>query len=248
MVMRSNLFGNLRLAVLFFVFAFASVVLGLSAYLSARLLPYNGGQLIFSMVASGATIVLVWVLVLRSTPAFEAFLLFVFSALWLTMGAMAVDRIGWIQCFELSNDLNTGLGYSMDAGEHCRLMKAIEAFSWALFVVFVSMFLLVLALTIRARSHGAGSAVWNHSISELPWFGQWMDGNQNHYFYNTYPQYSMGHPNAMGMVPQSMAPSVLPLSANPNTIVIPQQPGHSVRLQRDPSGNITNIVQTPVHG
>ena len=28
--------------------------------------------------------------VLRSTPAFEAFLLFIFSALWLTMGAMAV--------------------------------------------------------------------------------------------------------------------------------------------------------------
>lgn len=28
---------------LVFVFAFASVVLGLSAYLSARLLPYNGG-------------------------------------------------------------------------------------------------------------------------------------------------------------------------------------------------------------
>ena len=65
----------------------------------------------------------------------------------------------------------------VDAGEHCRLMKAIEAFSWALFVVcmlihyridepacrlmllpVVSMFLLVLALTIRARSHGAGSA------------------------------------------------------------------------------------------
>ena len=74
-----------------------------------------------------------------------------------------------------------------------------------------------------------------------------MDGNQNHYFYNTYPQYSLGHQNAMGMAPQSMAPSVLPLSGSPGTIVIPQQPGHSVRLQRDPSGHFTNIVQTPVH-
>lgn len=68
-------------------------------------------------------------------------------------------------------------GRLVDAGQHCRFMKAIEAFSWALFVVctlssyrpdgtagpltlppVISMFLLVLALTIRARSHGAGSA------------------------------------------------------------------------------------------
>jgi len=245
--MRSNLFGNLRLALLFFIFTCASVVLGISAYLSARLLPYDGGLLIYSMVASGATVVLVWALVLRSTPFFEAFALFIFSIIWLSMGAMAVDRIGGIQCFDLSGNLNTGYDNTMDAAQHCRHMKAIEAFSWALFVVFVSMFLLVLALTIRARSHGAGSAVWGDSISELPWFGQWMDGNQNHYYYNTYPQYSMGHPNAMGLVPQSMTPGVIPQAGSPNTIVISQQPGHSVRLQRDPSGNLTNIIQTPFH-
>jgi len=248
--MRSNLFGNLRLAVLFFIFACASVVLGLSAYLSARLLPYEGGLLIFSMVASGATIVVIWILVLRSTPFFETFLLFVYSVLWLTMGAMTVDRIGAVQCFDLSGNLDTHHNRTMDAAQHCRDMKAVEAFSWALFVVFVSMFLLVLSLTIRARSYGAGSAVWNNSISELPWFGQWMDGNQNHYYYNTYPQYSLGHAGAvgMGMTPQmGMAPSVLPVAGSPNNIVISQQPGHSVHLQRDQSGNITNILQAPVH-
>jgi hypothetical protein len=32
------------------------------------------------------------------------------------------------------------------------------------------MFLIVLSLTIRARTHGAGSMVWNESISDLPWY------------------------------------------------------------------------------
>jgi len=249
MVMRSNLFGNIRLALLFFVFACASVVLGLSANLSAHLLPYDGGLLIFSLVASGATIVVVWILALRSTPSFESFVLFVLSALWLTMGAMTVDRIGSVQCFDLSGNLKTNQDQTMDAAEHCRIMKTVEAFSWALFVVFISMFLLVLSLTIRARSHGAGSLVWRNSISDLPWFGQWMDGNQNHYYYNNYPQYSLGHSNQAGMMPQHRAPSVVPIqgSGSPNTIVIPQHLGHQVHLQRDHSGNLTNIIQTPVH-
>jgi hypothetical protein len=32
------------------------------------------------------------------------------------------------------------------------------------------LFLIVLSLTIRARTHGAGSMVWNESISDLPWY------------------------------------------------------------------------------
>lgn len=189
-----SIFTQLRTFVLFFILACAVVVLGLSASFASKLLPYDSDFIIFAVAVSTATVMCTSAALLRSTPFMDAFGMFVFSVLWVAMGGFTVDRIGGERCVDLlGQKLNTGRDRTMSAYTYCVQLKVVMAFSWAEFATILLMFLIVLALTIRARTHGAGSMVWNESISDLPWFGNWVGEDRQHYR-PTYPMPSYLQP------------------------------------------------------
>jgi len=227
----SSVFTQLRTGVLVFVIICAAVVLGLEADF-AKLLPYDSDFIIYGIVVSSVTILFAMAGLLRGTPAGDAVFLFIFSVLWVAMGGFSVDRIGGIRCIDLvGQGLNTGSNATstiMNAETHCKELKVIMAFSWAEFSIMVLMFLITISLTIRARTHGANSKVWNESISDLPWFGTWVGEDRQHY----QPQYPMpGYPQS-----QAFSPGTHHIPPGPNgtparIIIQAPPPGESVLLR-----------------
>ncbi|CCA69967.1 hypothetical protein PIIN_03907 [Serendipita indica DSM 11827] len=230
----SSIFSKIRSLVLFFMWACGCVVLGLASNFASLLLPWDSDFIIFALVVSAMTIIFTFATSLRSTPAFEAIGLFVLSVMWVAMGGFTVDRIGGVQCFSLPHDpINTGRNKTMPADTHCKQMKVIMAFSWAEFSIFVLMFIIVVILTIRARSHGAGSRVWNESISDLPWFGTWVGEDRRHY-QPTYPMPGTTY------APSTYAPGSVypPVSFGPDgvperIVIQAPPPGQTVYLHPD---------------
>lgn len=201
----SSVFTQLRTFVLLFVLVSGAIVLGLEANFANLLLPYDSDFIIFGLVVSCATVIFSGVGLLRSTPFGDTVSLFIFAVLWVAMGGYSVDRIGGVRCIDLVGEtLNTGVvtalgNHTMPADTHCKHLKVIMAFSWAEFATLTVMFLIVISLTVRARSHGASSRVWNESISDLPWFGTWVGEDRRHYQPHypmpTYPQTIPPGPN-----------------------------------------------------
>jgi len=217
-----SVFIQLRTFVLVFVLCCGAIVLALEANFANLLLPYDSDFIIYGLVVSCATVLFALGGLLRSTPFGDALALFIFAVLWVAMGGYSVDRIGGIRCIDLvGQTLNTGIvsalgNHTMPADTWCKELKVIMAFSWAEFAVLTIMFIIVISLTVRARSHGASSRVWNESISDLPWFGTWVGEDRQHYM----PRYPMP------AYPQSIPPGP---NGTPSRIIIQApQPGETV--------------------
>ncbi|CAE6523119.1 unnamed protein product [Rhizoctonia solani] len=166
-----NLFNRLRLCLFAIVFAAASVVLGICAYLTSRLISTGIHDfLIFSLVASGFTIVVLVLLALRSQPRIDAVVLFILVVLWLTMGAYSQDLIGHQFCYSLRGQTipakNDG---TMSAENYCRRMKTVLAFSWANFVFLTLWLVGLLALIIKIYARG-NRDIWGNSMSDVTIF------------------------------------------------------------------------------
>jgi len=216
-----SVFIQLRTFVLVFVLCCGTIVLALEANFANLLLPYDSDFIIFGLVVSCATVLFALGGLLRSTPFGDALALFIFAVLWVAMGGFSVDRIGGIRCIDLvGKTLNTGItNHTMPAETHCNQLKVIMAFSWAEFAVLTIMFLMVISLTVRARSYGANSRVWNESITDLPWFGTWVGEDRQHY----QPRYPMP------AYPQSIPPGP---NGTPSRIIIQAPPpGETVYLR-----------------
>lgn len=223
-----SIFTQLRTLVLVFILCCAAVVLGMEANF-AKLLPYDSDFIIFGLVVSCVTVLFALGGFLRSTPAGDSICFFIFGVLWVAMGGFSVDRIGGVRCIDLvGQPLNTGntitnatASVLLDAETHCKQLKVIMAFSWAEFAIMTIMFIIVTSLTIRARSHGAHSQVWNESISDLPWFGTWVGEDRQHY----QPRYPMpAYPPSTAYPPGP--------NGTPQRIVIQAPPpGESVYLR-----------------
>jgi len=188
------------------------VVLGLVANFASKFLPsLHRDFLIFALVVSAGTIVILTVILLRSQPRWDLFVLFLLAACWLTMGSWSADMIAHIECDTLGDQRTpTKNNGTMSYQVYCREMKAILAFSWANFVILILSFTILLILILRVLSFGR-RRVWEESISDIPWFNQW-----NYQYAEGHPAYSYGY--AAGQ----------PIQTGPNQYVVQQPPGHSV--------------------
>lgn len=144
---------------------------------------------------------------------------------------------------------------TVSAVEWCREMKAIEAMSWAIFVVcrslFISkkkrlttdpnapvsiFFIFTISLTTRAQSIGRYNA-WAQSISDLPWWGEGL-GNDYGYGADTSSYGGGYHSGANRSYPTAQ-------QFPPGAQVIQQQPGHSLLIRPGHNGQPAVVQQVP---
>lgn len=183
-------FGTNRLVFYVVVFLLSGVVLGLGSHFVSIFAPTaHTGFGIFTIVVSALNIFIFLLALQWSKPKHEATLLFVFAVLWLAMGAWSTDIIGHVQCDILDERMETKTG-TISAKTWCQEMKVIQAFSWALFALFVMAFYILIQLVGQAIKMGRHH-IWKEPIRELPWFGE-MPG-----YYNTHPQ-AMPFPSPHG--------------------------------------------------
>ncbi|CUA70200.1 hypothetical protein RSOLAG22IIIB_00550 [Rhizoctonia solani] len=228
-----NLFNKLRLCLFAIVFAGASIVLGICGYFTSRLFSTGIHDfLIFSLVVSAFTIVVLVLLALRSQPRIDAIVLFILVALWLTMGAYSQDVIGHQFCYVLRGQtIPAKNNTTMSAENYCRRMKTVLAFSWANFVFLALWLVGLLALVIKIYARG-NRDIWGNSISDVTLFAE------------------IPHVKPVEGEYPPMAPATnLPMPGQtfvyyPTTNgalqpqIIQQQPGHSVIIR---NGQVTQV-------
>ncbi|CAE6445641.1 unnamed protein product [Rhizoctonia solani] len=159
----SNLFNTLRFR------AFGSiVVLALSAYLASVLFSTDIHDfLIFSLVVSVASLVIILALSQRSQPRTEAWILFILAVLWLTMGAYSQDVIGYQRCYAMRGQtVPTSNNATMSAERYCRQMKSILAFSWAIFVLLTIWWIILLFVVDKLYASGDHD-IWTGPMSDV---------------------------------------------------------------------------------
>jgi len=204
-----------------FIFMLSATVLGLSAHFASIFLPNLHHDFTIMALACSALTIFVFILLIQwSQPQIEVVFLPVLAIFWLAVGCYAGDIIGQVECFPLGNQKTAAKNNGETSAQaFCYEMKVIEAFSLAIFVLFIIFFVLVIALTSRAVTMGNRRA-WSDHITELPWFGEY-------YYQGAYGGYGV----------QQM---YYPPGA------IQQQPGHSVIIQPGHHGQPTTVSQVPL--
>ncbi|PPQ72909.1 hypothetical protein CVT26_014572 [Gymnopilus dilepis] len=229
-------FGNHRLAFYIFVLLSSGVVLGLAANFANEFLPGHNNKdfTIFALIIPSLTIFTFLLTLQWATPQIEAIALFILGVLWLAMGAWSTDVIGPQQCDVLGGHTIPAKGNNTaNAQAFCYEMKVIQAFSWALFCVFVIALVVLIQLVSLAQQFGR-YLIWTEPIRELPWFGE-MPG-----YYNT----SSRVPNSANMYypPPSAGGYGYPYQGG---MPMPQ-PGNSIIIQPNPNGGPPTITQVPL--
>lgn len=208
-----SLFKEARFCAYASVMACSAVVLGLVANFASKFLPHiHRDFLIFALIVSAVTIVILCVILLRSQPRWDLFVLFLLAAGWLTMGSWSSDMIAHIECESLAGQTTPTKNGTMSSQVYCREMKAILAFSWANFVILVLSWAILLTLVMRVLSFGRQRA-WEESISDIPWF------NQMNYQQGSYAMYPYGYMGGQQVVQQVPGHTVVVGSQDGRTTV-----------------------------
>ncbi|KAF9485342.1 hypothetical protein BDN70DRAFT_871368 [Pholiota conissans] len=225
-------FGNNRLGFYLAVFLLSGTVLGLAANFASIFLPgLHSNFIIFALIVPSATIFAFLLTLQWATPYTEAILMFLLGVFWLAMGAWSTDVIGPLQCDTLGGQkIPAKNGGQTNFQSYCYEMKVIQAFSWALFIMFVLALWILFQLVAQAERFGR-YRIWNEPIRELPWFGE-MPG-----YYNTNTQ---GGP-MMGYPPSGYAAPGFPYGY-PHPA-----PGHSLMIQPGVNGAPPTITQIPIN-
>jgi len=229
----TSLFRSLRFTALILAFAFATIILGLSANFAKHFLPLHKDFIIFALVASAVTMVFIMVMALRSTPMFEVIMLAIYCILWCAMGGYSTDVIGHVECDSLSGRIPAGHGHTYSAQGYCRQMKVIQAFSWAEFCLFVILFLVIFNIGLGAYARGY-KEVWNGSISDLGWYGEEAGERVPN-------GYGGGHNGTSTPGVSYTYPTVQSFGGSQPVY---QLPGHSVVITNGPQGQ--HVQQVPL--
>lgn len=246
-------FSKLRLGFFAIFIIAAAVVLGLTISLNGRLSTTDLHDfLLFSLVVSIFTIVILLLISQRSQPRIDAVVLFILAALWLTMGAYSQDIIGHQLCYGLRGQtIPAKNDTTMSAESYCRQMKTILAFSWASFV-FLTIWFIWMINTVN-NMHGRGDRdIWSAPISDVTLYPDGPDSGprQEKYMYPTDPTYPPASSHASipppGQTHVYYPNSPYPSSPYPNGSsssrhhpqVIQQHPGHSVIIR---NGQVTQV-------
>ncbi|KAF4619666.1 hypothetical protein D9613_005066 [Agrocybe pediades] len=228
-------FGNNRLAFYIVTFILSAVVLGLAANFANEFLPhFHPNFIVFALIVSSLQIFVFLLTLQWATPRTEVITVFIMGVLWLAMGAWATDVIGPTQCDGLGGQTTPAKNGDISAQGFCYEMKVIQAFSWALFSIFVIAFWILLQLISQAERFGR-YRIWSEPIRELPWFGE-MPG---YYNANTYEpgmaQYQPGSAGVQYGYPGQYGAG-MPAPA----------PGHSIIIQPGMNGAPPTVTQVPM--
>ncbi|KAF8974550.1 hypothetical protein BDZ97DRAFT_1774247 [Flammula alnicola] len=225
-------FGNNRLGFYLVVFVLSGTVLGLAANFANVFLPhFHKDFIVFAIVVPSLTIFTFLLTLQWAVPQTEAITLFILGTLWLAMGAWSTDVIGPLQCDSLAGQKTPSKNGQTNFQAYCYEMKVIQAFSWALFAMFVVAFLILFQLVAQAERFGR-YRIWTEPIRELPWFNE-MPG-----YYNT-------NTNGPGMM-QYPPPSAGGYGPGyPYGYPVPN-PGHSIIIQPGMNGAPPTITQMPL--
>lgn len=224
-------FGNNRLAFYLVVFVLSGTVLGLAANFASIFLPkLHHDFTIFALIVPALTIFIFLLSLQWAQPRTEALVYFILGTMWLAMGAWSTDIIGNVQCDGLAGQRTAAKHGDTSAQGFCYEMKVTQAFSWALFAMFVIAFYILMQLVHHAERMGR-HFIWQEPIRELPWFGE-MPG-----YYNTRTGGTMQYPASAGFAPGYQ----YPMSAVPM-----QTPGHSIIIQPGMNGQPATVTQVPM--
>ncbi|KAK1236584.1 hypothetical protein PQX77_000136 [Marasmius sp. AFHP31] len=114
---------------------------------------------------------------------------------------------------------------------YCYEIKVIQAFSWAIFILCVFAFAILLALISQAQKFGRYH-IWREPIQELGWFGEWPG------YYNTHQPPMMQQGYGQGYVPYGV-----PLQPGPG---ISHQPGQTIIVQPSATGGAPTVTTVPM--
>jgi len=189
---------------------------------------------IFGLIVPALTILMFLLNLQWAQPATEAGTYFIIGTLWLTMGAWSTDMIGSTQCDTLRGQKTPTKNGQMNFQAYCYEMKVIQAFSWAIFCMFLIAFYILMQLVTLAQRFGR-YRIWSEPIRELPWFGE-MPG-----YYNT-NNYGGGGPMMHYPPPSSAGGYGYPYQGG---MPVPN-PGHSIVIQPGINGALPTITQMPL--
>ncbi|RDB22725.1 hypothetical protein Hypma_010186 [Hypsizygus marmoreus] len=225
-------FGNHRIGLYIVAFLLSGTVLGLAGNFASIFLPkLHHDFTIFSLIVPSLTILVLLLSLQWAQPQTEAVMLIVLSILWLTMGAWSTDIIGHVQCDGLAGQRTASNRGDTSAQAYCYQMKVMQAFSWALFILFAIAFIILLSLVNLAERFGRYD-IWREPIRELPWFGE-APG-----FYNTHAGMMSQYPPSAGYMPQYGPSAGFPLQGS-----VMQTPGRPLVIQPGMNGQPATVTQ-----
>jgi len=220
---------------------------------------FHGSFDTFAVVAPALTIILLIIIMLRSTPSWDCISLFILAIFWLTMGAWSTDVIGGVQCESLTGQQTPTKKGQISTQSWCREMKVVEAFSWANFGILALSVIIIISLVVRLFSMGT-QGVWAQPVSELDWFGnpyaglmgsgtlgaQGLGVGAGTGAYNGSQVSAMGLGNAG--VPPAMTNTQPLQQAAGGVQYVKQVPGHSVVINGSGIPGAAAVQQVPSTG
>lgn len=258
-IMTSN-YNRFRLALFVVGFVAACIVLGISINLANYFLPTGLHDfLIFSIVASAFTIIVLIILAQRSQPWIDAIALLILAVLWVAMGAYSQDIIGHQLCYSMRGQtMPAKNNTTFSAESYCRQMKTILAFSWTNFA-FLTVGLIFLFQRVSEMQEKYGPDAWRESSSEVS-FNVPTDAPsmavrpQTYTLPQTYPVISPSRRSGSGRSISGRSASGRSASGrsasgqahtyysgqhgSPHPQYVQQQPGHSVIIR---NGQVTQV-------
>ncbi|KAJ7179507.1 hypothetical protein C8R46DRAFT_642643 [Mycena filopes] len=165
----------IRLVALSVVLAFAVIVLGLSAALTATTEKYLGGYFEFAALAIATALITLLTVpvmialefmrpgaVFTSMIVVELSWLFIVWVLWLATAADAAQE-GQIFISNCGDYLD---GTVKTACQEAQAVQAFSFLNWIILMIY-TIFILVLAITAASRKH---TGVWKSSVADAPFF------------------------------------------------------------------------------
>ena len=188
-------FNNIRRALFAIAFVGAAVTLGITVNLIGPLLPTGLHDfLIFSVVVSALTIIVILLLVQRSQPKVDTAILFILAALWLTMGAYSTDVVGHQFCYSLKGQtMPAKNGTTYSAESYCRQIKTVQAFSWANFVFLTIGFIKLITMLDNDNGDDRSSRIGSMSNASLTGAPVTLPPQT---YPQAYPQYPQAYPDS----------------------------------------------------
>jgi len=246
-------FVIVRMAVFAFASLGAAAVLGMASHQATLFLhnQYDRPYIIFAIVVSGVTLLACLGLSTRYTFRTHLPIIAVLAILWLALASYTTDRISYVQCESLdgqtrpsrSGDING----TYNAVSWCREMKAMMAFSWFDWALFMIAIVSWLRLSEHEENtYGSETHSMRHedrAIEEAEHGNERLGGRRGMLegggYYPQQPMMTGGGQRYVSTGPQYA--QQVPLQTGGQ--VVYQQPGHSVVLQNGQVTQVPGVVQ-----
>jgi len=241
--MRWTRFVIARMAVFSLAALGAAAVLGLASYQASQFInnKYDKPYLIFAIVVSALTLILCLMLSVRYSFRTHIGAIAFMAIIWLALASYTTDRIGYVQCESLDGQTQPSKKGAYNAVSWCRQLKAIMAFSWFVWALFMIAIVLWISFSEHEKNtYGPKKRQGDRAVEDEE--RRHRGGNHEYVYANggprnvtTNPQYTLQQ-GATG-VPFQQTGVPLQQGATGRNVVY-QQPGHNVVVH---NGQVTQV-------